>query len=52
MTYKDADIYLQSLKKLFLGLLWQLNDIIRVPGTFILMLQFLGFYHFVLEFAL
>lgn len=35
LNYKDANIYLQSLKKLVLGLFKQLNDIIRVAGTFI-----------------
>lgn len=33
-NYKDANMYVQSLKKLVLGLFKQPNDVIRVPSTF------------------
>lgn len=34
LNYKDANMYVQSLKKLVLGLFKQPNDVIRVPSTF------------------
>lgn len=33
-NYKDANMYIQSLKKLVLGLFKQPKDVIRVPSTF------------------